>query len=214
MPSGCAEEPFVLELELVLPQRQDDLLGQPLIGAFAGQQLQRLQLAGDPLIAQEDFDIGGRTVPAASGEEFLEAGRTIEGGAIDQVNRRKMTAQLLSHRVGGLLEQGLVQAVGESRLEVNDGGGSVALIDGLPGDRLGQTLSLGVERQPQGAQLAENQRGEELKGVDFTLATQPLGGARQLDERGRDKAPHKLVDKRKGRHTRAIIASGLRECLM
>jgi hypothetical protein len=104
--------------------------------------------------------------------------------------------------------------VGESRLEVEDGGGSVALIDRLPGDRLGQTLGLGVERQPQGAQLAENQRGEELKGVDFTLATQPLGGARQLDERGRDKAPDKLVDKRKGRHARAILAVGLREGLM
>jgi hypothetical protein len=66
LPGGGAEEPFVLELQLILAQRQDDLLGQPLIGAFAGQQLQRLQLAGDPLIAQEDFDIGGRTVPAAS----------------------------------------------------------------------------------------------------------------------------------------------------
>ena len=186
MPSGCAEEPFVLELELVLPQRQDDLLGQPLIGAFAGQQLQRLQLAGDPLIAQEDFDIGGRTIPAASEEEFLEAGRTIEGGAVDQVNRGKVTAQLLSHRARGGCEQGLVQAMGESRLEVDDGGGSVALIDRLPGDRLGQALGLGVERQPQSAQLAEHQRGEELKGVDFTLATHPLDGARQLDERGRD----------------------------
>ncbi len=81
-----------------------------------------------------------------------------------------------------MVQQGLVQAVGESRLEVDDGSGGVALIDRLPGDRLGQTLGLGVERQPQGAQLAENQRGEELKGVDFTLATQPLGGARQLNE--------------------------------
>ena len=125
-----------------------------------------------------------------------------------------MTTQLLSHRVGGWFEQGLVQAVGESRLEVEDGGGSVALIDRLPGDWLGQTLGLGVERQPQGAQLAENQRGEELKGVDFTLATQPLGGTRQLDERGRDKAPHKLVDKRKGRHARVILADGLRDGLM
>ena len=58
-------------MQLVLPQQQDDRLGQSLIGAFAGQQLQRLQLADAPLIAQKDFDIGGRAVPAASGEEFL-----------------------------------------------------------------------------------------------------------------------------------------------
>jgi len=72
--------------------------------------------------------------------------------------------------------------VGEGALEVGHRRWGVALIDGLASDREGEALGLGVKGAMHGAELAKDQRVEELEGVDFAQASVPAGIFGQLEQ--------------------------------
>ena len=49
----------------------------------------------------------------------------------------------------------------------------VALVDGLPADRFGETIGLGIQGQLQGAQLSEGRPDRKFEGKDLALALHP-----------------------------------------
>ena len=77
------------------------LAGQTLIGAFGGQHLQRVQLAGPIIIAQQHFETRRPTPAAAGGEEFGQGVRTGAVRAVEEPNGTETLLEQLRHgRVG------------------------------------------------------------------------------------------------------------------
>lgn len=75
------------------PDQSGQFSGQALIGAFAGHQRHGHELAAQIIVARQELHVGGRGVATTTWIQRGEAGGTVEGGGVHQVDGRKVGGQ-------------------------------------------------------------------------------------------------------------------------